>query len=455
MDNTEVWKKVLTDLELNISRASYITWVQNTSLISKENGVAVVNVPSAFSKEWLENKFNKLILKFLRDACSEIKEVRYEVSSVKNPIIPSIILKKKRDHDEPVISQFQEKFLELTIDPKTNLNPRYTIDSYVVGGSNELAYATSQAIIKNPGKTYNPLFIYGGVGLGKTHLIQAIGNEIKKSQPNMDMLYIPSERFTADVINGIRDKTIDKLKNEYLKKDLLIIDDIQFISGKEKTQEQFFHIFNFLYDRNKQIIISSDRQPKALPLLEERLRSRFEGGMITDISAPDFEMRMVILKNKAQEKKMNLPEEVFSFLAMNIQKNIRELEGALNIIQAKFCDQSDINLNQIKKSFNDLIKSPKKAITLKQVIKAVCEFYDIEDDTLLQKNRRKEVSMARQIIMYFLREELRYSYPYIGQKLGGRDHTTAIHAYKKIKREIENDVNLEEEINLIKQKIYS
>ncbi len=450
MDNQEVWQKVLTDIELNIPKTSFVTWLQNTSLISRENGIALISVPNSFCKEWLENKYNKLVLKFLRDFSSEIKEIQYVISQ--NQI--TLTKTKKKKVEEPV-NELQEKLIELNIDPKTNLNPRYSFNNFVVGASNELAYAASQAVIKNIGKSYNPLFIYGGTGLGKTHLIQAIGNQIKGKNPSINIIYISSERFTSEIIDSIRNKSIDKLKNNYQKMDVLIIDDIQFISGKDKTQEEFFHIFNSLYEKNKQIIISSDRTPKSLPLLEERLRSRFEGGMIADIGFPDYEMRLAILKNKAAEKKLNISDEIFNFLSINIQKNIRELEGALNIIQAKFHNFDSIDLSQIQKALNDFIKAPKKTINIKQIIKSVCEFYDIEEGVVLQKTRKRDIAKPRQIIMYFLREELGFSYPHIGQKIGGKDHTTALHAYNKIRKEIENNITTQEEINLLRQKIYS
>lgn len=451
MDNNQIWQKVLTELELNTSRASFVTWLQNTSLVSRENGIATISVPSAFSKEWLENKFNKLVLKFLRDTCLEIKEIQYVISQNQ----PEAAKTNKKKKTEEMPNELQQKFAEFTVDPKTNLNPRYVFDSFVVGSSNEMANAAAQSIIKNPGFSYNPLFIYGGVGLGKTHLIQAIGNKIKQNNPNSNIVYLSSEKFTNDVVESIRNNSIDRLKDEYRKKDVLIIDDIQFISGKEKTQEEFFHTFNSLYEKNKQIIISSDRTPKSLPLLEERLKSRFEGGMIADIGFPDYEMRMAILKNKIQERRLNTTEEVLNYLAVNVQKNIRELEGALNIIQTKFPDQEINNLNQIQKILHDFIKSPKKSVSLKHIIKTVCDFYDLEEEHLFEKNRKREISKPRQIIMYFLREELRYSFPYIGQKIGNRDHTTALHAYVKVKKDIENNITLQEEINLLKQKIYS
>lgn len=452
MENQEIWQKVLTALETNVSRANFVTWLQGTSLVSHEEGSATVLVPNAFSKEWLENKFNKLVLRYLRECSPEIKEVRYVIA----PTHEEAMMKARKKKQEQPIFELQERFSDLVVDPTTNLNPRYTLDSFVVGSSNELAFAAADAIIKNPGATYNPFFIYGGVGLGKTHLIQAIGNTVKQHHRNTSVVYISSEKFTTDVVDSIRNNSIDKLKEKYRRFDVLIIDDIQFIGGKEKTQEEFFHVFNALYDKNKQIIISSDRNPQSLSLLEERLRSRFAGGMVADIGTPDYEMRMAILKTKTKERSVNIHEDVLNYLANNIQKNVRELEGALNIIQAKFYNSQDIiSLHHVQKILSNFIKSPKKLTSMKQIMKSVCEFYDIDEKAVVQKLRRKEIAKPRQIIMYLLRSELGFSYPHIGEKIGHRDHTTAIHSYEKIKRELENNPSLQEEITFIKQKIYS
>lgn len=453
MENEKIWQKVLMELELCVSRANFVTWLQKTSLVSKESGTATVEVPNAFSKEWLENKFNKLVLKFLREASSEIKEVRYVIAPGERD---DMTMKGRKKKPEQPVFELQEKFPELIVDPHTNLNPKYTVESFVVGSSNELAFAAATSIAKNPGASYNPFFIYGGVGLGKTHLIQAVGNKVKKDNPNINIVYLPSERFTTDIVDGIRNNSIDKLKEKYKKYDVLIIDDIQFIGGKEKTQEEFFHIFNELHGKNKQIIISSDRNPQSLSLLEERLRSRFAGGMVADIGIPDYEMRMAILKTKSLERGLKLNDDVLGFLSNNIHKNIRELEGALNIIQAKFYNHQDvISLGSVQKILNSFIKSPKKLTSLKQIVKSVCEHYDVDEKLVFQRLRRKEIALPRQIIMYLLRSELSYSYPHIGEKVGKRDHTTAIHSYEKIKKEIENNSSFQEDITLIKQKIYS
>lgn len=458
MELNELWKAALGEVELQISKANYKTWLQNTSAVDRKNGVVTIAVPNSFTKEWLENKYHKFILGSLRNIEPEIKEVKYQIRP--NQSKEEAVSEKRRENNEIAINK-QLDFQELNVNSETNLNPRYTFDNFIVGPSNELAHAASLAVTKNLGSKYNPLFIYGGVGLGKTHLIQAIGNAVNKENKNKKIKYVTSERFTSEVITtlrsgSLRPNDIDDFKKRWRKIDLLIIDDIQFLSGKEKTQDEFFHTFNALYDAGKQIIISSDRPPKSIQTLEERLRSRFEGGMIADISYPDLETRIAILKTKANEKGMDFSYEILEYIASNIKKNIRELEGALNRLIASSLDinKKDFNLNEVKKALNSIVNTPKKSTTLKSIIKAVSEFYDITEKDLLERSRKKEIVKPRQITMYLLREELKSSFPFIGLKIGGRDHTTAIHACEKIKKEIESDQNLNEEINTIKEKLY-
>ena len=457
MELHELWKAALGEIELQISKANYKTWLQNTSIVDRKNGLITIAVPNSFTKEWLENKYHKFILRSLRNIESEIKEVTYKINPQQKEDSKN---KKPHQEDELTLSK-QLDFQELNVNTETNLNPRYTFDNFVVGPSNELAHAAALAVAKNLGSKYNPLFIYGGVGLGKTHLIQAIGNMVKKENNNKKIKYITSERFTSEVITALRSGSlrpndIDDFKKRWRKIDLLIIDDIQFLSGKEKTQDEFFHTFNALYDAGKQIIISSDRPPKSIQTLEERLRSRFEGGMIADIGYPDLETRVAILKTKANEKGFDFSYEIFEYIAQNIKKNIRELEGALNRLIASnlSANKKDFSLIEVKKALNSIINTPKKSTTLKSIIKTVAEFYDINEKDLLERSRKKEIVKPRQIIMYLLREELRSSFPFIGLKIGGRDHTTAIHACEKIKKEIEIDQNFNDEINTIREKLY-
>ena len=458
MELDELWKAALGEIELQVSRANFKTWLQNTSIADKKGGVVTIAVPNSFTKEWLENKYHKFILKSLRNLESEIKEVNYQI---KQNIIKEDFRGKNIFKEEDRIIRKQLDFQELNVNTLTNLNPRYTFDNFIVGPSNELAQAAALAVTKNLGKKYNPLFIYGGVGLGKTHLIQAIGNQVKKENQVKKVKYVTSERFTSEVISALRSGSlrpndIDDFKKRWREIDLLIIDDIQFLAGKEKTQEEFFYTFNALYDAGKQIVLSSDRPPKSIQTLEERLRSRFEGGMIADISYPDLETRIAILKSKAGEKSVVLSDEVFEYIAQNIKKNVRELEGALNRLIAanNQLNQKELNLNDVKKILNSILNTPKKSTTLKNIIKAVAEFYDVSEKDLLERSRKKEIVKPRQVIMYLLREELKSSFPFIGLKIGGRDHTTAIHACEKIRKEIELDSNLNDEINLIKEKLY-
>ncbi len=457
MTNEDLWQVALGDIELSLSKANYITWFKNTNILSKKDGQVVISVPNVFTKEWLENKYNKFILKALRSVAKDVKEIAYVINYKKEE--PSEkIRKKKIIKEKPEISALEEQldFNQFKVDKKTNLNVRYTFANFVVASFNELAHAAAQSIIKQPGNTYNPLFVYGGVGSGKTHLLQAIGNGLLNSDPSRKVLYVPSEKFTDDVITAIERKDMTGLKNYYRKMDVLIIDDIQFLAGKEKTQEEFFHTFNTLYENNKQIILSSDRPPKAIPTLEERLRSRFEGGMIADIGYPDFETRIAILKTKLKDLNLELPEETINYIALNIQNNIRELEGALNrVIAFVKLNNSIPTQGQVVKILKNIISNPQKRTTYKNIIKTVAEFYDIEIKDLTDHSRKKEIVRPRQIAMYLLREELKSSYPFIGNRLGKRDHTTAIYACEKIKKEKENNDSLEEELNLIRQRLYN
>jgi len=448
MTKEELWQAVLAQIQLNISPANFTTWFQNTSIISKNNNDIVISVPNNFSKEWLENKYNKIILKTLRKLGQEVKEIKYTISRTKP--------KSRSISSYPSIYEEQLEFQEFKVNKETNLNPRYTFKNFVVGPFNELAHAASCAVAKNPGTAYNPLFIYGGVGLGKTHLLQAIGNEITKNFSRKKVKYTASEKFTSEIVSAIRNRNIEKLKSSYRKTDVLIIDDIQFLAGKEKTQEEFFHIFNTLYEENKQIILSSDRSPKAIPGIEERLRSRFEGGMIADISHPDFESRMAILKTKCQEKKFELSFDILEYIASNIKMNIRELEGALNrLIAHQKIKNQPLNLEIAKQLLKNIIFPPKKSVSPKKVIQVVAEFYNLKEKEILAASRKKEIVKPRQIAMFILKQDLDYSFPFIGRKFGGKDHTTAIHAFNKISRELKMNENLNEEISLIRQRIYT
>ena len=446
--NEKFWGEALLEIELNVSKANFNTWFKNTFISGADNGVVRLCVPNTFVKDWLYTKYHTNILKALRGIEPSTRSVEYIISKHPNETKSNQTTPKKEIFSE------QLSIDTLNINRNDGLNPKYTFDMFVVGPFNELANAAGQAIVKNPGSSYNPLFIYGGTGLGKTHLIQAIGNQIKKQNPNKNIHYITSERFTLDYVDSVQNNKMYLFKEKYRKYDLLVMDDIQFISGKEKTQEELFHLFNSLYDNNKQIIFSSDKAPKLIPDIEERLRSRFEGGMIVDISKPDFEERLAILKNKAKQGLFTPSNEVLEFTASVIEDNIRELEGILNsIICQSQLKKRDLSITEIKQLIKNNIR-PQKTISIKDVISIVSNFYNIDEKSLLEKSRRKEVVKPRQIVMYILREDLNTSFPYIGQKLGGRDHTTVIHACDKIKRDIKDNSVLSQEIEQIKGILY-
>ncbi|MDP3057554.1 MAG: chromosomal replication initiator protein DnaA [bacterium] len=466
MNNQELWQAVLGQLELILSKASFTTWLKNTSIISQKTNEVVIGVPNGFTKEWLENKYHKFILKSVQDITGEIKIVKYIIGAAAAGPKNELPETKNKTKTEPKNNeeQKQEKPRNKTteqncvfIDSETNLNPRYTFESFIVGSHNELAHAACVAVTRNLGTNYNPLFIYGSVGLGKTHLLQAIGNQVVENDFDKKICYTTSEKFASELISSIRDKTVDKFKLQYAKFDVLIIDDIQFLSGKEKTQEEFFHIFNALYQKNKQIVLSSDRPPKAIPTLEERLRSRFEGGMIADIGIPDFETRMAILKAKTREKNLNISPDILNYIATNIQKNIRELEGALKRVQAltEFSAKT-ITLKEVEGVLADVVSaSYRKLTTTKEIIKIVSEFYNVNVDELSAHSRKQEIVKPRQIAMYLMRSEINTSFSSIGEVLGKKDHTTVMHAVNKIQEDISLDKNIEQEIILIKQRIYN
>ena len=450
MNNTELWQSVLAQMQFHIPRASFATWFQNTEISVRDNERVVVSVPNAFSKEWLSNKYNKLILKILREQDESIKDIEF---IIKPQLAKDVLNKCSIASDNSIDTQL--KFEELKVDKNTNLNPKYTFDNFVVGSFNELAHAAALAVADSPGFNYNPLFIYGGTGLGKTHLIEAIGNKISENDKKKKIKYMSSEKLVVGIVEAIRNKSMEAFKASLAPTDVLIVDDIQFLSGKIVCQENFFHLFNSLYEKNKQIILSSDRPPNAIAELEDRLRSRFEGGMIADVSLPDYETRLVILKTKLQDLELDLPEDVLDYIANNVKKNIRELEGALKkLIVCQKLKQS-INLESVKKQLNGFTSSPFDVATYKKIIDSVAKFYNLDEKNLFDATRKKEIVKPRQVAMFLLRTELKYSFPAIARKFGGKDHTTAIYAFKKVDKENNENNKLTEEINIIKQRIYS
>ncbi len=443
-DNKKLWDKVLSDVELSISKANFSTWFKDTNIVKFENGIVYLSVPNEFVKNWLYEKYNKFILKSLRGLRDDVRNVEYVVinSSTKKREINKLQTTNVSGNNELPLNDFY-------INKEDNLNPRYIFDSFVVGSFNELAYAAAQAIIKKQGIVYNPLFIYGNSGYGKTHLIQAVGNYIKDVE-SKKVYYVTSEKFSVDCVNAIQQNKINYFKEKYRKYDVLIMDDIQFISNKERTQEELFHLFNTLYDNNKQIIFSSDKHPSFIPGLADRLKTRFSQGMIVDVQAPDTESRAEILKKKAMMNSFYLQEEVVSMVATSIQGSIRDLEGILNsvICQSQLKGRS-LTLAEVKNLLKNNTK-PKKNVSVREIVKTISDFYDIEENAIYEKSRRKEVVKPRQIIMYILRTDFNVSYPSIGDKLGGRDHTTVIHSCKKIEDELKENNLLEQELEQIR-----
>ncbi len=449
MDLEQLWRLTLGEMELQISKTNFFTWLKNSHLVDKKDGVFYVALPNNFAKEWVENKYQKTLLGIVRNHDYSVKKLEFLVAGQFEVEVPQ----KISVADLNKIENRME--LGFRVDPDTNLNPKYSMSSFVVGAANELAFSAATAIIQDVGKKYNPFFVYGGVGLGKTHLVQMIGNEVKnKYGGKIRPRYVSSEKFTSDIVWAIRNKRMEDMKKKYRDVDLLIIDDIQFIGGKEKTEEEFFHTFNALYENNKQIIISSDRPPQSIPTLEERLRSRFEGGLIADVGFPEYEMRVAIVKNKLQDANRHLKPEVVDLVAKQVKKNIRELVGVVNkILFYQDVKQIEITEKIAEDIIEKSVKNLSKRISDDQVLRSVADFFNISVSDLIIKGRKKEVVEPRQIAMFLLRDILDLSYPYIGEKLG-RDHTTAIHAVEKINQEINKNSSLNQKINLIKEVLY-
>ena len=444
MDSKKLWDTVLMQVELEVTKANFNTWFKDTYISKVDTGTVFLAVPNTFVKDWLVNKYHKNILQSLRNLTEGIRSIEYIISQQN---------KKKDDAPVEIPTQNKELPLEgLYINPEDNLNPRYTFETFIVGPFNELAYAASQAILKKP-VAYNPLYFYGNTGLGKTHLMQAVGNYYKHHHKEKRIHYVTSEKFTIDYINSVQTNKPNHFKEKYRKYDVLIMDDIQFLSNKEKTQEELFHLFNYLYDNNKQIIFSSDQHPNYLQNLEDRLKSRFMQGMIVDISPADIESRIAILQAKAKINNFDLQPEIAYYLASAVEGSIRELEGVLNsIICQTQLKGKDLSLVEIKNTTKNSSK-PHKNISVKDVVKAVAAFYNIEEESIYNKTRRQEVVKPRQVTMYILREDFNVSFPSIGQKLGGRDHTTVIHSCEKIRNELKSNSELISDLSQIRSLI--
>ncbi|HHS97854.1 MAG TPA: chromosomal replication initiator protein DnaA [Chloroflexi bacterium] len=439
MKPEQIWQAALGELQLETTRATFNTWLRDTRLVAYEDGVFVIGVRNGYAKDWLENRLASTIRRVLTRLTKRSVEVRFVVWEEPSSEPPPPLLLSS-----PAAASHRAEACPL--------NPRYTFDTFVVGPENRLAYAAARAVAERPGDGYNPLFIYGGTGLGKTHLLHAIGHVCQAH--GRRVLYVPTETFTNDLIEAIRTGTTEAFRETYRTVDVLLIDDIQFIAGKEATQEEFFHTFNALHDNGAQIVISSDRRPRAMPTLEERLRSRFEWGLMVDVPPPALETRIAILQRKAEIRGVVLPEETLYFIAQRVQTNIRELEGVLNklLILAQI-HQEEPNLNLAQAALAD-IAAARPTVSADQILEAVSRYYQIDREDLIGPSRARRFARPRQIAMYLMREETAASLSRIGQELGGRDHSTVLHACERIARLVEEDEQLRREVAAIREALY-
>ncbi len=439
IDIKKLWDDVLVHIELSVTPANFKTWFRDTHIVSLEDGTVTLGVPSVFVRDWVSDKFQVMLLKTLRELSPHTRSIEYAVVQKNN--------KRKESNNKQTITS-SLPLDEYYINKSDNLNPRYTFENFVIGPFNELAHAAAKTVVEKPGIVYNPLFIHGKTGHGKTHLIQAVGNQLKNV--GRTVFYVTSERFAVDFMNSLQSGTANNFKDKYRQYDVLIMDDVQFLASKEKTQEELFHLFNAMHDNNKQIVFSSDVHPSLMSNMEERLRSRFIQGMIVDIPKPDTESRGAILKAKAAQNSIVLTNDVVDHLSNTIEGNIRELEGALNTIlcQSQLLGRT-LSLDEVKLLIKNSTR-PRKSLAVSDVVDKIARYFDVDPSSIYEKTRRKEVVKPRQLIMYILREDFKVSYPGIGQKLGGRDHTTVIHSCEKIKRELLDDVELEDEVAQIR-----
>jgi len=439
----DLWGKTLAVIEKKISKPSFETWLKSTKALSLQGKTLIVEAPNEFARDWLEGNYSQILAKIIHELTGAEMELKF--------VIPDA----HTEDQETASTAINRKKAQQTENYQTMLNPKYTFDTFVIGSGNRFAHAASLAVAEAPAKAYNPLFIYGGVGLGKTHLMHAIGHYILEHNPSAKVVYISSEKFTNEFINAIRDNRADDFRNKYRNVDILLIDDIQFLAGKESTQEEFFHTFNTLHEESKQIVISSDRPPKEIPTLEDRLRSRFEWGLITDITPPDLETRIAILRKKAKAEGLDIPNEVMIYIANQIDSNIRELEGALiRVVAYSSLENKDITAELAAEALKDIIPASKpNVLTIQDIQKAVGEYFGLKLEDFKAKKRTKSVAFPRQIAMYLARELTDFSLPKIGEEFGGRDHTTVIHAHEKISKLIQEDPLFLKQLEEIKNKL--
>jgi chromosomal replication initiator protein len=434
----DLWHAALANIEKKISKPSFDTWLKSTKAHSLQGDLLIITAPNEFARDWLEERYSQLIAGILYEITGEELSVKFIIPQNQHETESDVQLPPKKVRKDDDHGEF----------PQGILNQKYTFDTFVIGSGNRFAHAASLAVAEAPAKAYNPLFIYGGVGLGKTHLMHAIGHYVLDHNPAAKVVYLSSEKFTNEFINSIRDNKAENFRNKYRNVDILLIDDIQFLAGKESTQEEFFHTFNALHEESKQIIISSDRPPREIPTLEDRLRSRFEWGLITDITPPDLETRIAILRKKARAEGLDIPNEVMLYIANQIDTNIRELEGALiRVVAYSSLINKDINANLAAEALKDIIPSSKpKVITILDIQKTVGELFSIKLEDFKAKKRTKSLAFPRQIAMYLSRELTDYSLPKIGEEFGGRDHTTVIHAHEKISKLLQSDAQLQRQM---------
>ncbi|MBK1810836.1 chromosomal replication initiator protein DnaA [Clostridium sp. YIM B02505] len=444
----QIWEKTLNIMKGEMSEVSFNTWIKSCEPISMDSDSIKFSVPNDFTKDIIEKRYKTLFVQAIKLVSSKKYNIEF--------LIQSELQEEKQISATPSREEASNNtVVSVNDEMSATLNPKYTFDSFVIGNSNRFAHAASLAVAESPAKAYNPLFIYGGVGLGKTHLMHAIGHYILKNNPKAKVVYVSSEKFTNELINAIKDDTNEEFRNKYRNVDVLLIDDIQFIAGKERTQEEFFHTFNTLHEANKQIILSSDRPPKEIPTLEDRLRSRFEWGLIADTQAPDFETRMAILKKKADVEKLNVANEVMVYIATKIKSNIRELEGALiRIVAYSSLTNREITVDLASEALKDIISNKQgNHITIELIQETVSNYFNLRVEDLKSQRRTRNVAYPRQIAMYLSRKLTDMSLPKIGEEFGGRDHTTVIHAYEKISGGLKSDEVLQNTVNDITKKL--
>jgi chromosomal replication initiator protein len=458
VNQDQIWSQVQEELRFQLAKRTYDMWLKNTSVVEADGSTFRIGVPSKLAKDWLEDRFSGLIQETLQAVTGAEVDIDFVISPTGHR--PLLVTADGDTAREPGVENGHDNGVELPdVTPiiSSDLNARFKFSSFVVGHNSQFAHAAAKAVAEAPGDSYNPLFLYGGVGLGKTHLMHAIGHEVHDRFPRKRVVYLTSEQFTNEVISSIATARMGEFRHKYRTVDVLLIDDVQFLAGKDRTKEEFFHTFNALHEINKQIVISSDRPPKEIPTLEDRLRSRFEWGLIADIQSPDFETRLAILHSKLGGSANLVPEEVLSFIAHKVQRNIRELEGALTRVQAfAAVHQRPVDEDEAARLLADIIPAgTRKPINVDRIQVLVADFYNVTLEDMKGKRRDKHIVFPRQVAMFLVREETPSSLPAIGKAFGGRDHTTALHSIEKIANELKEDERLRYEVQAIRERLYA